>query len=58
MPESTDDDAERTSWLLVDRVDYLEQVATHLLETNKIILEYLSEVLNTIKVMSNEGSEE
>jgi hypothetical protein len=64
MSEPISNDAEstapedRTSWLLTDRVDYLEQVAAHLIEQNKYILECLSETLTAVKEISDGDSEE
>ena len=58
MSEPADDDQQKTSWLLTDRVDYLEQVVTHLLETRKDMLEYFSVVLAAIKEIPDDDSEE
>ena len=55
--ESTDPE-DRASWLLTDRVDYLEQVAAHLLERNKEMLEHLTELAAAVKEIYGGVSEE
>ena len=63
-PINNDNDAEntapedRTSWLLTDRVDYLEQVATHLLEQNKDMLGHLAELAAAVKEIFDGDYEE
>ena len=63
MSEPTNNDAESTSkvytsWLLADRVEYLERVVTRLLESHKDMLEYLTEVATAVKEISDDNSEE
>ncbi len=49
---------DRTSWLLTDRVDYLEQVAAHLLEQNKNLIEHLTELVAVVKEIYDGDCEE
>lgn len=49
---------DRISWLLTDRVDYVEEVCTHLLEQNKSMLKYLAELAEAVAEISEESSEE
>tara|TARA_R110002020_G_scaffold88918_2_gene217788 strand:+ start:223 stop:414 length:192 start_codon:yes stop_codon:yes gene_type:complete len=63
MPEPINNDAENTSkmhnsWLLADRVEYLEQVVAHLLESHKDMLGYFTEVVTAVKEISDGDSEE
>ena len=63
MSEPMNNDAEgtskvHTSWLLTDRVDHLERVVTHLLESHKDMLEYFTEAVTAIKEISAGDSEE
>jgi len=55
--ESTDPE-DRASWLLTDRVDYLEQVAGHLLEQNKDMLGHLAELAAAVKEIFDGDYEE
>ena len=64
MSEPINNDAEstapedRTSWLLTDRVDYLEQVAGYLLEQNKDMLGHLVELTAAVKELFDGADEE
>ena len=63
MSEPINNDTEstsnvHTSWLLTDRVDYLEQMVNHLLQQQKNTLEYLSEVITAVGEISDVRSEE
>jgi hypothetical protein len=60
MSEPTSDDTENnskviaSSYLLADRVEHLEQVVAHLLESHKDMLEYFTEMVTAVKEMESE----
>ena len=57
IPINNDAD-DRDEWLLTDSVDYLEQVAAHLLEQNKDMLGYLVELTAAVKEIFDGDYEE
>ena len=63
MSETINNDAENTSkvptgWLLADRVEHLEQVATHLLESHKNMRKQFIELVEAVTEYNKESSEE
>ena len=63
MSETINNDAENTSkvptgWLLADRVEYLEQVATHPLESHKNMRKQFIELVEAVTEYNKESSEE